>query len=192
MEQWFEALSLFEKIYWVIALISSAIFIVLIIMTLLGGDADDFGGDVDVEIEGDTGIGFQFLSFKNLMGFLTIFGWSGIACMEGGLAKGLTVAISIFCGLLMMMAMAALFYYLAKLQSSGTLKLKNALNQVGEVYLTIGANRSKIGKVSISVQGTLRELEALTDEPKDLSQTDVVRVKDVTDNGILIVELLNK
>ena len=58
--------------------------------------------------------------------------------------------------------MATLFYYLGKLQSSGTLKLKNALNQVGEVYLTIGANRSKIGKVSITVQGTLRELEALT------------------------------
>ena len=88
--------------------------------------------------------------------------------------------------------MAALFYYLAKLQSSGTLKLKNALNQIGEVYLTIGANRSKIGKVSITVQGTLRELEALTDEEHDLKQSNVVRVKDITANGILIVELLNK
>ena len=78
------------------------------------------------------------------------------------------------------------------MQSSGTLKLKNALNQIGEVYLTIGANRSSIGKVSINVQGTLRELEALTDEVQDLNQTNVVRVKEVTANGILIVELLNK
>ncbi len=192
MEQWFEALSLFEKIYWVVALISSAIFVVLIVMTILGGDADDLGGDVDVEIEGDAGIGFQFLSFKNLMGFLTIFGWSGISCIDGGLSKTVTVIISVLCGLLMMTAMAALFYYLAKLQSSGTLKLKNALNQIGEVYLTIGANRSKIGKVSITVQGTLRELEALTDEEHDLKQSNVVRVKDITPNGILIVELLNK
>jgi hypothetical protein len=92
----------------------------------------------------------------------------------------------------MMVAMASLFYYLAKLQSSGTLKLSNALNQVGEVYLTIGANRSRIGKVSINVQGTLRELEALTDEAQDLTQSNVVRVKQVTANGILIVELLNK
>lgn len=192
MEQWYQSLSLFENIYWLVALISSAIFVVLIVMTLFGGDADDLGGDVDAEIEADTGIGFQFLSFKNLIGFLTIFGWSGIASMDGGLSATLTVIISFICGFLMMTAMAALFYYLAKLQSSGTLKLKNALNQVGEVYLTIGANRSKIGKVSINVQGTLRELDALTDEPKDLNQTDVVRVKNVTDNGILIVELLNK
>jgi hypothetical protein len=192
MEQWYQSLSLFENIYWLVALISSAIFVVLIVMTLFGGDADDLGGDVDAEIEADTGIGFQFLSFKNLIGFLTIFGWSGIACMDGGLSATLTVIISFICGFLMMTAMAALFYYLAKLQSSGTLKLKNALNQVGEVYLTIGANRSKIGKVSINVQGTLRELDALTDEQNDLNQTDVVRVKNVTDNGILIVELLNK
>lgn len=192
MEQWYESLTLFENIYWLVALVSSAIFVVLLVMTLLGGDADDIAGDVDMEIEGDTGIGFQFLSFKNLIGFLTIFGWSGIACINGGLSAAITVVISFICGLLMMTAMAALFYYLAKLQSSGTLKLNNALNQVGEVYLTIGANRSKIGKVSITVQGTLRELDALTDEPKDLVQTEVVQVKDITDNGILIVELLNK
>ncbi|MFS4454635.1 hypothetical protein [Maribacter sp. 2304DJ31-5] len=192
MEQWFIALTLFEKIYWTVALISSVIFVVLIIMTLIGGDADDMGGDVDAEVDGDGGIGFQFLSFKNLMGFLVIFGWSGIACMDAGLSKGITIAISMLCGLVMMTAMAALFYYLAKLQSSGTLKLKNALNQIGEVYLTIGANRSKIGKVSINVQGTLRELDALTDEDMDLVQSNVVQVKEITVNGILIVELLNK
>lgn len=192
MEEWFEPLSLFEKIYWAVAGISSVIFLVLLVLTFLGGDSDTLEGDVDVEIEGDTGIGFQFLSFKNLIGFLTIFGWSGIACIEGGLSKGLTVLISVICGLLMMLAMAGLFYYLGKLQSSGTLILKNALNQTGEVYLTLGANRSKIGKVSITVQGTLRELDALTDEDMDLVMGKVIRVKEVTDNGILIVELLNK
>lgn len=193
MEEWFAALTLFEKIYWSVALIGSIILVILLVLTLLGGDAEDFeGGDVDTDIDGDTGIGFQFLSFKNLMGFFTIFGWSGIACLDAGMSKGLTVLISMICGLLMMLAMAALFYYLGKMQSSGTLKLKNALNQVGEVYLTVGANRSKIGKVSVTVQGTLRELDALTDEENDLVLGNVVRVKEVTDNGILIVELLNK
>ena len=110
MENWFAALSLFEKIYWITALISSGIFLVLIVLTLIGGDADDMGGDVDAEVEGDSGIGFQFLSFKNLMGFFTIFGWSGIACLDNGLSTSLTVIISVICGLIMMTAMAALFY----------------------------------------------------------------------------------
>ena len=192
MEQWFEALVLFERVYWIIAGVASAIFLVLLVITLLGGDSDTVEGDVDTEIEGDTGIHFQFLSFKNLIGFLTIFGWSGIAALHAELPKFAVVLISVICGLLMMLAMASLFYYLAKLQSSGTLKLINAINQVGEVYLTIGANRSKIGKVSITVQGTLRELDALTEENADLHQGNVVRVSKITDNGILIVELLNK
>lgn len=192
MEQWFSALTSFEKIYWIVAIISSMIFLILMIMTFVGGDVEDMSGDIDTDVDGDTGIGFQFLSFKNLMGFFTIFGWVGIACLDSGMSKVLTIAISVVCGLLMMLAMATLFYYLSKLQSSGTLKLINALNQIGEVYLTIGGNRSSIGKVSISVQGTLRELDALTEEDKDLHQGDVVKVKQVTENGILIVELLNK
>lgn len=192
MEQWFAALTSFEKIYWIVAIISSFILVILLILTFVGGDVDDLSGDVDVDIDGDTGIDFQFLSFKNLMGFFTIFGWVGIACLESGYSKTITLVVSVVCGLLMMLAMASLFYYLSKMQSSGTLKLKNALDQIGEVYLTIGAKRSTIGKVSINVQGTLRELDALTEEEKDLHQGDVVKVKEVTENGILIVQLLNK
>jgi hypothetical protein len=186
MEEWFLALSTFEKVYWIIALVSSVIFIILLILTFLGGEVDDMG-DVDADIDGDTGIGFQFLSFKNLMGFFTIFGCTGISSMSAGYSNGITITISIFCGLLMMGAMATLFYYLGKLTSNGSLQIKNALHNIGEVYLTIGANRSRMGKVQINVQGSLRELEALTDEDVDLKQGDIIQVTEITTNGILIV-----
>ncbi|WP_394748388.1 hypothetical protein [Spongiimicrobium salis] len=192
MEAWFTALTLFEKIYWTTAILATFVMLIFILLMFIGGDADGIDGDVDAEIDGDTGVDFQFLSFKNLSGFFAIFGWAGIASMDAGLGKGITILISVICGLLMMLAMASLFYYLGKLQSSGTLNLKNALNLIGEVYLTIGADRGSMGKVSITVQGTLRELDALTDEDTDLVLGNVVRVKEVTDNGILIVELLNK
>lgn len=192
MEAWFSALTLFEKIYWVTSIIATIVMLIFILLMFIGGDADGIDGDVDAEIDGDTGVGFQFLSFKNLSGFFAVFGWAGIASMDAGLGKGATVGISVICGLLMMLAMASLFYYLGKLQSSGTLNLKNALDLIGEVYLTIGAGRASMGKVSITVQGTLRELDALTDEDSDLVMGNVVKVKEVTDNGILIVELLNK
>ena len=164
---------------------------ITLILTCIGGDVDDIG-DVDTDIESDTGIGFQFITFKNLVGFFTIFGWSGIACIDAGLSKPITIIISIICGLIMMTVMAAMFYYMRKLNDSGTLDFKNAKNAVGEVYLTIGANRSKMGKAHVRIQGALRELEALTDSEIDLKSGTVIKVKDVTDNGILIVEPLNK
>ena len=191
MTDWFTSLTAFEQVYWVAALVGSGILIILLALTLIGGDVDDMG-DVDAEVEGDTGIGFQFFTFKNLIGFFTIFGWSGIACMEAGYSKGVILAVSIGCGLLMMFVMAAIFYYLSKLNSSGTLNFANAIGAVGEVYLTIGPNRSSMGKVQVRVQGTLRELDALSDAEEELNQGQIVQVTQVTDNGVLIVNKYTK
>ncbi len=192
MEEWFSALTLFERIYWITAIIGSVLLIILLVLTFIGGDADDIG-DIDGDLDLDAGIDFQFLSFKNLVGFFTIFGWTGIACLSAELSYGTTLIISLFCGLLMMFAMASLFYFLSKLNSSGgALKIKNALGGIGEVYSTIGANRSTIGKVQIKVQGGYRELEALTDESYDLKQGNIVKVSEITSNGILIVNKYQK
>ena len=190
MTEWFSNLELFPKVYWVVALVGSIIFLITLVMTFIGGEVDDLG-DVDAEIDGDTGIGFQFLTFKNLVGFFTLFGWSGIACLDAGLSKPLTIIISIVCGLVMMGIMAAMFFYMNKLADSGTLDYKNAIDAVGEVYLTVGAKRSTIGKAHVRIQGALRELEALTDAETDLKSGTVIKVKDVTENGILIIETLN-
>lgn len=186
MTEWFSSLGTFEKAFWVIAIVGSIVFLIVLVMTFIGGDVDD-AGDVDADIDGDTGIGFQFLSFKNLVGFFTIFGWSGISCMSMGIPAGFSILIATLCGLAMMFIMASIFYYLGKLTSDGSLEMKNALNAVGEVYLSIGANRSKMGKIQVTIQGTMRELDALTDSDKDLKQGDVVTVTEVTSNGVLIV-----
>ncbi|XMO87659.1 hypothetical protein AAFN75_05100 [Algibacter sp. AS12] len=188
--EWFSKLELFSQIYWGIALIGSLIFVITIATSFMGGDSGDL--DTDAEIEADTGIGFQFITFKNLVGFFTLFGWSGIACIDAGFSKPITILVSLICGLIMMGIMAAMFYYMQKLNHSGTLIFKNAIGNIGEVYLTIGANRSSIGKAHVRIQGSLRELEALSDSETDLKTGAVIKVTDVTNNGILIVEQLNK
>lgn len=190
MMEWFQDLSSFQKTYWIITGISTLIFLIILITTFVGADTDDIG-DADAEIDADTGVGFQFFTLKNLVGFFTIFGWSGIACIDAGYSNSTTIIISLLCGLAMMFVMAALFYYISKLTSSGTLKMQNALNSIGEVYLTVGANRSKTGKIQIKIQGALRELEALTDADEDLKQGRIIKVIEVTNNGILIIEPQN-
>ena len=191
MTEWFSGLEFLPKVYWLIAIIGSLIFSVVMLMAFAGGDADDIG-DMDTDIDADAGAGFHFISFKNLVGFFTIFGWSGIACIDAGVSKPLTIIISIVCGLIMMSIMASLFYFISKLTDSGTLNYKNAIDAVGEVYLTIGADRSKIGKVTVNVQGTMRELDALTDSFTELKSGTIIKVVDVTSNGILIVDHTRK
>ncbi|WP_117880008.1 hypothetical protein [Aureibaculum luteum] len=193
MQEFFDGMSTFEQTYWIIALIGSAIFIVILIMTFLGGDMDsDMVADgTDFEAD-DGGVGFQFFTFKNLIAFFTIFGWTGVVCTGYDLSDGVILTISVIAGLLMMVATSSLFYFMNRLTEDGTLKIKNAIGTVGEVYLPIGANRSKTGKIQVSVQGSLRELEALTDENIDLATGTVVKVIEIVSAELLLVETLSK
>lgn len=191
MIEWYTSMSGPEQVLWAVALISSVIFLFILVTTFIAGDTDIHGSDMDMgldaEVESDFGAGFQFFTFKNLIAFFTIFGWAGIACLDAGLSLSLSLIIAVVCGLVMMFLMSMLFYYMNKMTQSGTLEYKNAVNAIGEVYLEIGKNRTKMGKVMIRVQGALREMEALTDHDENLKQSTIIKVASVTDNGILIV-----
>ena len=177
-----------EKIYWAIAIPFSLFFLLQLVLTFFGGDVPEDGG-ADFDVETDDGVGFQFLTLKNLVAFFAIFAWTGIACLDSGLSNGLSIVISIVAGIAMMLIMGTLFYFLAKATESGTLQMKNAIGSIGEVYLEIKANRGNIGKVQIQVQGTLRTLDALTDDDNPLKQGAVVIVTEIASNNIMIVTL---
>jgi hypothetical protein len=183
MNAWWDTLDILTKVYWMVAFASSLLFLVVIGLTIAGTDSAEMGdGDFD------GGIDFQFLNFKNTVGFFTIFAWSGLACIYSDYSQTTTLIVSIFCGLLMMLAMAGLFYLLRNMGQDATLRLENAIGLIGEVYIPIGNQRSAMGKVQIKVQGSLRELDALTDSEISFTTGMVVRVKEVISDHILLVE----
>ncbi len=193
MNDFFGDASVLEQTYWYIALIGSAIFLIIFVMTFIGGGDADMEADMDAAEGGDDGgVGFQFFTFKNVVAFFTIFGWAGIVCIDNGYSRMITIVISSISGLLMMIATSFLFFWMGKMAQSGTLKIKNAVGAIGEVYLPIGANRSKIGKVQIKVQGALRELEAITDADEELKTTTLVKVVEVVSAELLLVETISK
>ena len=187
-ESW-QSLVLIEKIYWCIAIPFSALFVVQIILTFFGGDIDEIeaDGDSDISVDHDTGIDFQFITLKNLVAFFTIFGWAGIACLDGGLSVGKSVIISSASGLIMMSVMASIVYFMGKLTDSGTLNMNNAIGKVGSVYLPIPAKRGGLGKVQVKVQG-LRTLDALTDYEEEIKTGAVIDVVEILNNEILLVK----
>ncbi len=183
---WWDALELLEKIYWGIAIPFTVFFILQLLLTFFGGDIPEDGG-ADFDVETDDGIGFQFFTLKNLVAFFTIFAWAGIACLDSGLSNGVSMVISFISGIMMMGVMGGLFYFLGKATESGTLQMKNAIGAVGEVYMEIKAQRGNIGQIQVLVQGTLRTLEALSDDKENLPQGTVVSVSEIANNNILIV-----
>ena len=63
-------------------------------------------------------------------------------------------------GPVVMLLVALLFVSITRLAQSGTMNVKNAVGRTGEVYIPVPAARSGRGKVSITLQGALREIDA--------------------------------
>lgn len=191
LETWWQPMEIAEKIYWCIAIPFSIVFIIQLIMTLVGGDFDSTSstGDADVSVDSDGGIGFQFISIKNLIGFFTIFSWTGIACTAAGLQPTLTVVISLVAGLIMMLIMALLIHYMGKLAEDGSMKMKDAIGKTATVYLNIPAGRSAQGKVQVTFHG-FQTLDAVTDDNEELKNGSMVKIIDVVNNEILVVTKL--
>jgi hypothetical protein len=183
-------LGIFEQIFWVITIPATVIFLALLGMTIFGGDVSDSDVDtnIDAHISDGDSIPFQFLSLKNIVAFFAVFGWSGIGFINAGMAAWLVILLALICGFLMMLLMATLFYLMSKLAENGTLKMKNAVGKLGEVYLVIPANRSGMGKVQLNVQGSLRTLDAITDDLEKIPTSSIIQVLDVIDEQILLVK----
>lgn len=182
---WWEGLSIVLKIYWALAVPFTVFFVLQLILSFLGADSPD---DLpDAEIDADHGIGFQFFTLKNMVGFFTIFGWTGIATIESGFSTSTSIFIATLAGTAMMAIMAGLFYLLMKANADGTMKIEKAIGQVGEVYLTIQSGRGALGKVQINIGGSIRTLDALTDDPQDIPTGKMVTVSNIVSSNILLV-----
>jgi len=186
---WWLSMELFEKILWVIAILFSIFFLFQTIISMFGGDTDatDAFGDADDYIGDDGGIGYQFFTIKNMVAFFTMFGWVGIAAYNSGLSKGISVLLGLGGGLVMVALMIILLRNVGRLRYSGTMRIENALNQVATVYLFIPARRKGKGKVHVQVQGSLHELDAITDDETDIATGSIVTVVGVVGESTLIV-----
>lgn len=192
LPNWSET-GVFEQVFWVVTIPATVIFLILLALTIFGSDADtDVDTDIDSDIADGDSIPFQFLSLKNIVAFFAVFGWSGIGFINAGLASWLVILLSVICGLLMMTLMASLFYFMSKLAESGTLKMNNAIGKLGEVYLLIPGNREGMGKVQLNVQGSLRTLDAITDDAESIRTSAIIQVLDVIDDQILLVKKQGK
>ncbi|MBT7825028.1 MAG: hypothetical protein HN600_00400 [Bacteroidetes bacterium] len=214
MQELWEALSTFEKIFWYIAIPFSVILLIQLVLTFVGmdggssdiGDVDTDVPDIDVDTEADgvfnhddglhAGDGvpqFGIFTIRNFIAFFTIFGWAGIAGNRADLNTAWVIIIATVLGVLAMLIISALFYFISKLaDSGGALDMRNAVNKIGTVYLPINAKSGNIGKIQIMVQDSLHELKALTKQDEDLSTGTVVKVIGLASSNVLIVEKFTK
>jgi hypothetical protein len=186
---WWQHLETFEKILWTIALVFSSLYFLQSVLSLSGGDTDHTAGDADSSIAHDDGVDYQFFTIKNMIAFFTMFGWVGIASHYSGMSKTITILLALAGGIIIVLLMVLILKNMSRLRHNGALQLQNAINQTGTTYLFIPAKRGGVGKVHIKVQGTLQELQAMTDDEAEITTGALIRVKNIINDRILLVTL---
>jgi hypothetical protein len=117
---WWEGLSIVTRIYWMIAIPASIIFLIQLVVSFKEKKTETIivNAYADVSIEKKEAITFQLINFRNFIGFFTSLGWSGLACIDSGLSLYFTLFVSIICGSIVMISMAIIFYFMSKLMKT--------------------------------------------------------------------------
>ncbi len=189
---WLESLDPTLRTYWIIAILTSLLFVIQMTLTLVGvGETDgaDAGG-FDADAHGDTldtGGSIQLFTIRNMVNFLLGIGWGGVCFWEVIPSRPLLAIVAIACGALLVALFLFMYRKLMKLESDGAFRIADAVGQPCEVYIRIPANRTASGKVQISFSGSVQELPAMTDGEALPSGTKV-RVLQVIDGSVLLVE----
>ena len=189
INQWWDALSAPHQVFWFIAVVFSVLFFIQFVLVLMGFDMHDTEG---VDMHADTGSfehEFSALSVRSIIAFFTFFGWTGVLTLNNNLGVWVAITFSSIAGLAAMFIVAYLMFKFSQLEQSGTLDLYHALDQEGEVYLTIPGAQSGRGKIHLKVDGRIRELDAITDG--DILKTgSPIKVVDILEDNVMKVELL--
>ncbi len=213
MMDWWNALSSIEHFFALVAIPATLLLLIQTILLLfgLGGGGHDthmdaHGAELDVHTDFDTNdlpldhdhdlhgyaeaghdLGLQLFTIKGVVAFCSIFGWSGLACMQGGLGIALSLLISFAAGLLAMLAIAYIMKAALRLQVNGTVSFQNAIGKTATIYLRVPAERADHGKVNLVVQESYIEADAVTDENQDLLPGHEVVVVGLTGPNTLLV-----
>ena len=195
---WWEGLDGAMKFFCTIAFASTLVLAIQTGLMFFGGDVDgmdsdfdvgdmDHGGDMD--LGGDHGAGdVSVLSVRSITAFMVGLGWMGAILRDLGWSLLLVVPLALIVGFILMMFVWWFMKFLHSLSQKGNMDYVYAIGETGQVYLPIPPNREKAGKVEVMIQGRLRVVDAFTDDTVRIENRTKIRVLDIIDDNMLVVE----
>lgn len=167
MSDFFNNLSWLQLTYWFIAAPFSLILLVQLGLTIIGmdsmGDMDtdmDFESDTDGESDSEGHAPFQLLTFRNLVAFFTMSGWSGLAFLDNGYSETGSIVLSALVGLFSMFVMSLFVFFFHKMRQENQPTFKSAIGQNATVYLDVPEKGKGKGKVNVIIDGALKTVDA--------------------------------
>ena len=189
METWWTSLTLMQQIVWCIAIVTSLIFVIQMIMTFAGMNSDsDFSADTgDYSDSEHSSAPFQLFTFRNFINFFLGFSWSYIVFYDKISNHFLLAFISAVIGVFIVAGVMFIFYGLSKMTQEGNIYIEQTIGLTATVYFSIPAHEQGAGKIQVSVQKSVREYDALT-SGEALPTGSIVKIIAAKGSDLLLVE----
>jgi len=188
VSQWWDELNLARQVFYGIGVIAGFMAVILAILAVIGmehHDAVDAIGSADA---GDGGGGI--FSVKPLTGFFLGFGWGGGLALDGGLGMIAATIVAVLSGGALMAIIVVMFRAIHGMRSDGTVRIEDALNATGTVYITLPASKVSGGQVVVSFRGRQETFSALNTADRAIPSGERVKVIQIIDSRTVLVEPL--
>ena len=209
MLTWYLAALGFEQGAFAIALVGTVFFVVKLGLQMAG-----IGGDVDADADGDAGDGdagdgdgdgdaadseggdhvpatVQTLHLFSIHGIalgLGLGGWSALGLFRSTESVVIASIGALVIAFVAMFVHAKTMRALLSLQEVHRVNLKDAIGQIGEVYLTIPKYGEGCGKVNLVLNEALKEYDAMSRDDTPIPSGSKVRIMEVNEDGVFIVQ----
>ena len=174
-----------ENIFWTIAVFSTVLFVLkLIIFMAVGGDVEveaDFDSITEVETS------FTFISVQSILAFLLGFGWCGLsALIQFKLSWALIIIIAFIAGLFCMYISAYLMFSIKKLNKKVIVELKELEGKEGKAYTSFDEKGN--GQIEISLNNKLTIINANSLSDEKIEAFSIIKVEKVENNIVYVVK----
>ena len=138
-----------------------------------GGDPSDLGT-------------MHLFTMQTIVTFFTVFSWSSIVLVGSSVPKGLALLIGFALGVVTMLLAAKLVQLSLRLAENGTVDPSNAIGETATVYIPCPPKGQGMGKVTLTLQGQLREFTAFNNSDRVIPTGTLVRVTDVIGDELVV------
>lgn len=162
----------------------------MLCFTSFGGDVD-IDGDGDIDVDTDSGV--SIFTVKSITAFFAVGCWAGLLtcalCADN--LQWVSVISAIVGGAAAMAVVVLLMRAMLKLQSNGAFQPEKLVGKSATVYVSIPAERSGRGKITLTAQGKFMELDAMTDGAR-LTVDEAVEIISNENECMVVKKLENK
>lgn len=191
MSVWWNALSVYQRILFVISCSASLLFLIQLIFLLIGfGDNDLDVDDVDIN-DTDFGdlFGLKLITLRGICSFFCIGGWTAFVIIEASSNIALGTCLGVLAGLVTMFLLALFMKQTQKLEENGNIDINNTIGLIGNVYLTIPNSKSGVGKINVVVQERMTEYDAVTSDLEDIKTGQDAKIISCNNNILEVTKL---